>query len=181
MLIAVVVILLVIGTVVFHFASPWWFTPIASNWGSIDTTIDITFWVTGIVFILVNLFLAYCVYKFRYSENRRADYEPENRKLELWLTGLTTIGVVVLLAPGLVVWANFVQVPENSSSFEALGQQWQWKYRFPGEDGVLGKVEAERMKADNPFGMVDDDPKGQDDVLIKSGKQFQNRGFPDAT
>ena len=67
MLIAVVVILLVIGTVVFHFASPWWFTPIASNWSAIDLTIDITFWVTGIVFILVNLFLAYCVYKFRYS------------------------------------------------------------------------------------------------------------------
>ena len=168
MLIAVVVILLVIGTVVFHFASPWWFTPIASNWSSIDLTIDITFWVTGIVFILVNLFLAYCVWKFRYSENRRADYEPENKKLEVWLTAITTVGVIAMLAPGLFVWANFVQVPENSSSFEAVGQQWQWKYRFPGEDGVLGNVDATLMNADNPFGMVEDDPNGQDDVLVSS-------------
>ena len=51
MAIAVVVVLLVIGSVIFHFLSPWWFTPIASDWGAIDLTIDVTFWVTGIVFV----------------------------------------------------------------------------------------------------------------------------------
>ena len=73
-----------------------------------------------------------------------------------------------MLAPGLFVWANFVQVPENSSSFEAVGQQWQWKYRFPGEDGVLGNVDATLMNADNPFGMIEEDPNGQDDILVSS-------------
>ena len=28
---AVVIVLLVIGSVLFHILSPWWFTPIASN------------------------------------------------------------------------------------------------------------------------------------------------------
>ena len=79
MAIAVVLILLVVGSLVFHFASPWWFTPIASNWSAIDTTVDITFWVTGIVFVAVNLFLAYAVIRYRYREDRRADYEPENK------------------------------------------------------------------------------------------------------
>ena len=48
-LILVVLILVAVGTVVFHFWSPWWWTPIASNWGAIDTTIIITFWITGAV------------------------------------------------------------------------------------------------------------------------------------
>ncbi|MDH3978262.1 MAG: c-type cytochrome [Gammaproteobacteria bacterium] len=168
MLIAVVVVLLVIGTVIFHFASPWWFTEIASNWTSIDTTINITFWITGLVFVLVNLFLAYCVIRFRYSPDRRADYDPENPKLEFWLTLITSIGVAAMLAPGLVVWANFVQIPENSTSFEAVGQQWQWKFRLPGEDGILGQTNANNVNVDNPFGMVADDPNGQDDILVRN-------------
>ena len=50
MALAVALILLVLGTVAFHFLSPWWFTPIASNWGYIDDTINLTFWITGVVF-----------------------------------------------------------------------------------------------------------------------------------
>ncbi|MFQ5634757.1 MAG: c-type cytochrome, partial [Gammaproteobacteria bacterium] len=166
--IVVVVILLVIGTVIFHFASPWWFTPIASNWGAIDFTINVTLWVTGVVFVAVNLFLAYSVYKYRYRPDRRAHYDPENKKLEIWLTSITALGVVAMLAPGLVVWANFVQVPDGSASFEAVGRQWQWRFRFPGEDGVLGRSDGKLVTADNPFGMHEDDPAGLDDVLIDS-------------
>ena len=44
MKLAIVIVFLVIASLIFHFASPWWFTPIASNWDTIDTTIDITFW-----------------------------------------------------------------------------------------------------------------------------------------
>ena len=58
MVLAVVLILLVIGSIIFHFASPWWFTEIASNWQTIDDTVLITFCVTGIVFVAVNLFMA---------------------------------------------------------------------------------------------------------------------------
>ena len=49
--IAVLLIVLVVGSLIFHFLSPWTFTPLASNWSQIDTTIDITFWVTGFVFV----------------------------------------------------------------------------------------------------------------------------------
>ena len=100
--------MLIVGSVLFHVLSPWYLTPLASNWGMIDTTIDITFWVTGIVFVAVNAFMAYCIIKFRHRKDRRSDYEPENRKLELWLTGITAVGVAAMLAPGLIVWAEFV-------------------------------------------------------------------------
>ena len=70
--VAIALIVLVIGSVLFHFLSPWYFTPIASNWGTIDDTIGITFWVTGIVFVAVNLFMAYAVLRFRYRKGARA-------------------------------------------------------------------------------------------------------------
>ena len=66
---------------------------------------------TGIVFVAVNLFMAYCVYKFRYQKDRRAEYQPENTKLEFWLTAVTAVGVAAMLAPGLIVWADFVTPP----------------------------------------------------------------------
>jgi cytochrome c oxidase subunit 2 len=166
MALAVVIFLLVIGSLAFHFLSPWYFTPIASNWSQIDTTVDITFLVTGIVFVLVNMFLAYCVLRFRHKKGNRALYEPENTKLETWLTVITAIGVAAMLAPGLFVWAQFVTVPDDAIEVEAVGQQWHWSFRFPGEDGVLGEVDARRISVENPFGMDPDDPSGMDDVLI---------------
>jgi cytochrome c oxidase subunit 2 len=166
MALAVVIFLLVIGSLAFHFLSPWYFTPIASNWSTIDTTVDITFWVTGIVFVLVNMFMAYCVLRFRHKKGNRALYEPENKKLETWLTVITAIGVAAMLAPGLFVWAQFVTVPDDAIEVEAVGQQWHWSFRFPGEDGVLGEVDPRLISPENPFGMDADDPSGMDDVLI---------------
>ena len=156
-----------IGTVVFHFVSPWWWTPIASNWGYIDDTIIITFWVTGVVFVGVVLFMAYCVFRYRHKEGRRAAYEPENKKLEWWLTILTTVGVVVMLTPGLFVWDQFVTVPEDAVEVEVMGQQWQWSFRFPGKDGVMGTSNSRNIDDDNPFGLIASDANGRDDILIE--------------
>ena len=166
---AVMLILLVVGTLVFHFITPaagWWFTDLASNWSQIDFTIDVTFWVTGAVFVAVNLFMAYCVVKYRSKEGSKATYDPENKKLETWLTVITTVGVAAMLAPGLVVWGDFVDVPDDAMEIEAIGQQWHWTYRLPGEDGEFGNVKTELITAENPFGMDPEDPLGRDDVLI---------------
>ncbi|MCL4156567.1 UNVERIFIED_CONTAM: hypothetical protein GTU68_005764, partial [Idotea baltica] len=163
MKLVIALVLLVIGSVLFHWWSPWWMTPIASNWGSIDTTIDITLYITGFVFVAVNLFMAYAVFRFRHDPSRRAHYEPENKKLETWLTGITAVGVAAMLAPGLIVWADFVEVPEGADEVEIVGQQWQWSYRLPGADGILGEVDSRYVGPDNPFGMSPNDPAGLDD------------------
>lgn len=166
MIVAFLLVLVAVGSVAFHILSPWWWTPIASNWNYIDTTIIITFWITGVVFVAVILFMAYCVYRFRYKKERRSEYQPEHNKLEAWLTGLTAVGVVALLTPGLFVWNQFVTVPEEASEFEIMGQQWQWKFRFPGADDVLGTSGPQFISDDNPFGINPDDANGRDDVLI---------------
>jgi cytochrome c oxidase subunit 2 len=170
MKIVVVLVLLVIGSLLFHWLSPWWMTPVASNWTAIDTTIDVTLYITGFVFVAVNLFMAWAIFRYRFDPARRSHYEPENRKLETWLTVVTTIGVAAMLAPGLVVWADFVDVPEGADEVEVVGAQWQWSYRFPGAVGVLGEVDSSYVSADNPFGMSPNDPAGNDDVLVDNNE-----------
>jgi len=103
MAIALGILALIVITVLFHFLSPWWFTPLAADWASIDTTVDITFWVTGIVFIALNAFLVWVIVKYRHRKGLKAHYEPESKKLEWWLTVITSVGVIAMLAPGLWV------------------------------------------------------------------------------
>jgi len=171
MRVAVVIVLLVIGSVAFHFLSPWWMTPIASNWSELDNALIITFWVCGAVFIALNFFLAYTIYKFRHGEGSKATYEPENDALEGRLTFWTAIGIVIMLAPGLIAWNKYITVPDDAMVVEAVGEQWQWSFRFPGEDGVLGAVATEYIDRDtNPFGLNPGDPWGADDILVAEGE-----------
>jgi cytochrome c oxidase subunit 2 len=163
---ALALVVLVIGSVVFHLLSPWWWTPIATNWVFMDNMISLTFWITGFVYVVILLFVAYCVYKFRYREGRVAAYEPENNKLETWLTVLTSLGVAALLAPGLVVWFQFVTVPEDATEVEVVGQQWSWSFRLPGADGKLGTADNRLISDDNILGINPEDPYGQDDIVI---------------
>jgi cytochrome c oxidase subunit 2 len=164
MVVALIFLLVGIGSVLFHILSPWWWTPIASNWSYIDHTIIITFWITGAVFVAIILFMAYCLWKFRGATP--AEYKPENKKLEGWLTVATAVGVAAMLTPGLIVWNDFVTVPKDAQEFEVVGQQWQWSFRLPGSDGVLGTSDTRNVSGDNALGLNRNDQKAMDDVLI---------------
>ena len=166
--VAIVLVLVAVGSVVFHFLSPWWWTPIASNWQYIDHTLIITFWITGAVFVAVVLFMGYCIYRFHHVQGRTAHYEPENKKLESWLTVITAVGVAAMLAPGLFVWHQFVTVPPDATEIEVVGRQWQWSYRLPGKDGKLGASDVRNISDSNPLGLDPKDRHGQDDVVIES-------------
>jgi cytochrome c oxidase subunit 2 len=164
--VAIIFVLIIIGSIIFHFWSPWWWTPVASNWGNIDDTIILSFWVTGAVFVAVCLFMAYCVWAYRYRPDRKAEYKPEDKKLEFRLTWLTALGVAALLAPGLVVWNKFITVPENAMKIEVVAYQWGWNYRLPGTDGVLGKTSVGLISDENPYGLDSSDPNSKDDILV---------------
>jgi cytochrome c oxidase subunit 2 len=178
MAVAIIIALLVVASVVFHFMSPWWMTPIASNWSNIDDALLITFWICGFAFVALNLFMAWSLVRYRNRPGHTAHYEPENVALERRLTFWTAIGIVGMLAPGLIAWKHFVTVPENAAVVEAIGQQWQWSFRFPGQDGVLGTVSTHHISPDNPFGMNPKDPYGRDDILVETNELHLPIGRP---
>ncbi|APO69077.1 cytochrome-c oxidase subunit 2 protein [Rhizobium gallicum] len=178
MAIVLVLVLLVVGSVVFHLLSPWWWTPIASNWSYIDDTLLITFAITGLVFVAVGSFMAYCVFRFRHKPGNRAAYEPENRRLEIWLAVVTSVGVAAMLAPGLVVWNQFITVPADAHQIEVVAQQWQWSFRMPGADGRLGKADTREVSPENPLGLNKNDTAGLDDVIVEGGELHLPIGKP---
>ncbi|MGF1549643.1 MAG: cytochrome c oxidase subunit II [Sphingomonadaceae bacterium] len=170
MYVALIIALLVIGSILFHFFSPWWMTPLASNWGSIDDALIITLWICAVAFVALNLFMAWMIWKYRHRKGHRAHYEPENARLEKRLTLWTALGIAGMLAPGLLAWNEYVNVPEDAAVVEVVGQQWQWGFRFPGEDGVLGTAAVANITPDNPFGINPRDPHGRDDILIETNE-----------
>lgn len=178
MRVAIVIVLLVLGSILFHIFSPWWMTPIASNWGSIDNALIITLYICAIAFVGLNLFLALALYKYRAREGRRAHYEPENVTLEKRLTFWTGLGIAGMLAPGLLAWNEYVTVPADAAVVEATGQQWQWGFRLPGPDGVLGTAAVKHMTPDNAFGLNPRDPHGRDDILIETNELHVPLGKP---
>ncbi|MDB5762131.1 MAG: coxM [Herminiimonas sp.] len=170
MAMAIVLVVVVIATLLFHFVSPWQATPLASNWQQMDDTLTITLVITGFFFVVINLFVAYTLLRFRHRKGRRAAYEPDNKKLERWLIGGTTLGIMALLAPGLFVYAEYISPPHNALIVEVVGQQWQWRFRLPGADGRLGRTDVRFVSPANPFGLDPGDPAGRDNVLINSNE-----------
>jgi cytochrome c oxidase subunit 2 len=168
MALAIVLVVMVLASVLFHFLSPWWWTPLASNWKQMDDTLTITLVITGAFFIGINLFIGYMLWRYRHRPGQRADYQPENRKLELWLIGGTTLGVAALLAPGLFVYADYVRPPRDAMIVEVVGQQWSWGFRFPGPNGEMGTTDTRFVGPGNPLGLNPQDPNGQDDIIITS-------------
>lgn len=164
--IAIILLLVTLGSVVFNFTTPFHFDAIGSNWNLIDITVYITFVICGVAFVALGLLMAWWVYKFQYQDGNFAEYEPENAKLESRLTIITTIGVVVMLAPGLVAWNDYIRPPSDAYELEVYSKQWKWSYRFPGADGVFGAAHNKYVAIDNPFGMKPGDPYGEDDILI---------------
>jgi cytochrome c oxidase subunit 2 len=160
----------VVGTLLFHIWSPWWFTPLTSNWNSIDNAILITFWVTGFVFLALGGFMVYCVWKYRHQKNRKAEYKPEDKKLEFILALVSAIAVVVLLTPGLLVWNDYIKVPKGAVKVEILGYQWGWNYRLAGEDGILGTTSIHNISDENPYGLDLNDPNGKDDLMVQDAE-----------
>ncbi len=171
MIIAIALIVMVIASLIFHFVSPWQPLPLASNWRDMDRTLQITFEITGIFFVVLNVFLIYVLIRWRRRPGQSGPqepvaYQPVDHKLERWLTVVTAVGIAALLAPGLETYASYVKAPTDAMDVEVVGTQWQWRFRLPGEDGKLGHSDPRFVSAMNPLGVDPGDPAGQDDHIV---------------
>lgn len=142
----------------------------ASNHGKhIDTMMDITYILTGVVFIITQVALFWFSYKYQASDKRKAYYYPHNNKLEIIWTVIPAIALTVLVGFGIFYWFKITgEAPKGKETMEVeiVGSQFKWEYRYPGDDRVLGKKYYKNINGKNPLGQIWDDPANKDDIYI---------------
>jgi cytochrome c oxidase subunit 2 len=157
-------VLVVLATVFF---TKDWLPPLKSDRIAIDHALSITLAVTGVVFILTNLLLAWFGFAYQDHEGARAAYWHDSPRLE-WTWTLVTAGILaVFLFNALGLWAQVnSRAPADAMVVEVTGQQFAWNVRYPGKDGVLGRTDHRIASQDNPIGLVKEDPASKDDLLL---------------
>jgi cytochrome c oxidase subunit II len=144
-----------------------WMPPLKSDRIAIDHAISITLVVTGLVFIVTNLLLAWFGYKYQDHPGARAAYWHDDPRLE-WTWTLVTAGILaIFLFNSLALWAQVnSRPPADAMLIEVTGQQFAWNVRYAGKDGVLGRTDHLVASQENPIGLVKEDPASKDDVLL---------------
>jgi len=122
-------------------ALPFWMKlpPGESSYADeIDSIFRLILWITGIIFIVVELLLIYFVIRYRHREGRRAHYTHGNNRLEVVWTIFPAVICVVLALLSRRVWAEIKQrMPEDAMQIEVTAEQFAWNIRYPGPDGKL--------------------------------------------
>lgn len=175
-----VVWLVVIGGLMFWYSIKEFHNyqlPVGSEHGVItDNLFWITMAVTGIVFILTHVLLFVFPYKYQYSENRKADFFPDNNKLEVIWTIVPGVVLAGLVISGWMAWSDITApAPENAHVVEIMGYQFAWEVRYPGKDKVLGDYDYRLTTANNSHGIDFTDKNSVDDfpspkIVIPKGE-----------
>jgi cytochrome c oxidase subunit II len=157
-------VLVVVAT--FYFTKTW-LPPLKSDRIAIDHALAITLVVTGLVFIVTNLLLAWFGYAYQDAPGAKAAYWHDSPRLEMTWTLVTAGILAIFLFNALSLWAKVTAPPPaDAVLIEVTGQQFAWNVRYPGKDGVLGKTDHLQASQDNPIGLVKDDPAAKDDLPL---------------
>lgn len=141
----------------------------ASAHGSeLDNMFNITLIFTGIVFVITTIALFWFAYKYRWSENRKAQYIAHDNRLEVIWTAVPAVVMTLLVVRGLDAWNTVmadVGGTEDYMEIEATAQQFNWMVRYPGPDGKLGARDYKLTSSGNQIGQDFTDPKNWDDMV----------------
>lgn len=168
-LLAIVILILVGSTLYFHVAKTWWFPPAITPVGhQIDQQFFVTFIVTGIVFVLAQLSLAWMVFRYR-DRGQKARFVRGNHMLEVVWTTATLVIFVALGVMAAHAWGevHFGGPEPGALQVEVTGVQFVWNFRYPGPDGKFGRINPKDIDASigNPLGLDPNDPAGKDDIV----------------
>ena len=134
----------------------------------LDGMFNLTLIFTGIVFVITTVALFWFAYKFRWRENRKAQFIAHDNRLEVIWTAVPAVVMTLLVVRGLNAW-NTVMADVGSNEdyieIEATAQQFNWMIRYPGPDGKLGTRDYKLTTAGNQIGQDFTDPKNWDDVI----------------
>ena len=159
------VVLVAVST--FYFTRPW-LPPLMSDRGRIDGSIWWSLLVTGIVFIITNLALAWLSWRYQEVPGApRASHWHDDTRLE-WSWTLATAAIMfVFMFHALALWADINKdAPADAMTIEVTGQQFAWNVRYAGKDGMFGKTDHKLATQENPTGVDPSDPASKDDLRL---------------
>jgi len=112
---------------------------VSSYAGDIDWLFRLILWITGVIFVVVELLLVYFLVRYRRRPGQKARYTHGNNRLEVIWTIVPAVICVVLALLSRRLWADIKQrMPEDAMQIEVTAEQFAWNIRYPGPDGKLG-------------------------------------------
>jgi cytochrome c oxidase subunit 2 len=159
---------------IYQFAfHPWWLpAATAADAQSLDHQFTVALWVLGGLFIAGHLVLA--VLLFRRRSKRDAIYSHGSWRWEITWTFLIAALFFWFNVTGNRVWSEIkIHQPATNQSIqvEVTGVQFQWYFRYPGNDSTWGHTDAQKFanpSEGNPLGIDPGDPVGKDDIVSTS-------------
>ncbi|MBZ5506777.1 MAG: cytochrome C oxidase subunit II [Acidobacteriia bacterium] len=161
------ILLVVLGCLYLFLAQPYWFPAgVSSQSALIDHQFKIAFWVLGAMFVAAHLVLAYVLSKKTRSNGKASG---GSWRLEVtWTLAITAVFFWLHISGDRLWSSTMISEPAGQIPLEVTGAQFQWYFRYPGPDGVFGRIDAQKFaKADegNPLGIDPADPAGRDDFV----------------
>lgn len=169
MLLGVILILVALtGCALFAFRPVWFPIAITGEALAWDRQFNWTLWITGIIFLLVQILLAWTIVRGR--KNLAASSRTGHRGLEIGWMIVTAALFLNLAARGSRGWARVPGQSPAKEAIEVYSHQFAWNFRYPGPDGRFGRTGNSFISdsGGNPFGIDPEDPAGKDDIVMAS-------------
>jgi cytochrome c oxidase subunit 2 len=171
-LLALLIVIMVVATVYVFVTRPPWSVPpdpITSVGAAVDHQYQLTLYVTGVVFVLSQLGLAYAIFRFR-DHGQKVRFTRGNNTMEVLWTSATIILFIGLGLLGRKAWADvrFTEAPPDAIQVEVTTNQFVFNFRYPGADGKFGRLDPKLISAStgNALGLDPSDPAGADDIVV---------------
>ena len=137
-----------------------------------DNLMLISFAIIFFVQTITQALLHYFAYKYHGKKGQKAFFYADNDRLEAIWTIIPVITLAGLILYGLYTWTDIMSVEENEEALvvELYAQQFNWKARYAGQDGVLGDANVRFLQdfdGRNLVGIDATDPNGLDDVVVQ--------------
>jgi len=168
---AALILILIVASLYFFIAQPYWFPTLASEHGGrIDSLFMAVLVVTGIAFVLVQGALGFFIARYGENGSERASYWHDNPKAEAFLLITTAVILTVLVFMGQRVWASiyFSNEPADATIIQVTGEQFSWTFHYPGPDGQFGRTDIKLITNTNSIGLDRDDPPAKDDIVSQN-------------
>ena len=156
---------IVLVSVAFFFK--WGMPELASNREGLDSLYYVILGITGVAYVVIQVLLGYYIWKYADRPGAERVYWHDSHKMEVgWTVGTAAVLIPIVMI-GIRLWSDvYSPPPPDAVEVEVVGAQFQWDMRYPGPDGVLGRVRPELISFETPLGIDPDDPASADDFCL---------------